>query len=93
MAVALASAASVAASSTRAGAPGNNTNVLALVALQHRQFTGLQSSTLHDAYRRTAAELGVVIQTAERNNDAQEILRDQIETIRAQVSGVSIDEE
>jgi flagellar hook-associated protein 1 FlgK len=93
VAVALASAASVAASSTRAGAPGNNTNALALVALQHRQFTGLQSNTLHDAYRRTAAELGVVIQTAQRNNDAQEILRDQIETIRAQVSGVSIDEE
>jgi flagellar hook-associated protein 1 FlgK len=91
--VALTSAASVAASSTRAGAPGNNTNALALVALQQRQFTSLQSDTLANAYRRTAAELGVKIQTAERNNDAQDILRDQIETIRAQVSGVSIDEE
>jgi flagellar hook-associated protein 1 FlgK len=93
VAVALSSASSVAASSTRAGAPGNNTNALALVAVQHRQFTGLQSNTLDDAYRRTAAELGVKIQTAERNHDAQDILHDQIETIRAQVSGVSIDEE
>jgi flagellar hook-associated protein 1 FlgK len=93
VAVALANPSSVAASSTRAGAPGNNSNILSLVALQHRQFTELQSNTLHDAYRRTAAELGVRIQTAERNNDAQDILRDQIETIRAQVSGVSIDEE
>jgi flagellar hook-associated protein 1 FlgK len=93
VAVALTNAASVAASSTRAGAPGNNTNALALVALQQRQFTSLQSDTLDNAYRRTAAELGVEIQTAERNNDAQDILRDQIETIRAQVSGVSIDEE
>ena len=67
--------------------------MLALVALQDRQFAGLQSNTLHDAYRKTAAELGVRAQTAERNNDAQEILRDQIEAIRAQVSGVSIDEE
>lgn len=92
-AVALTSASSVAASSTRAGAPGNNSNVLALVALQHRQFAGLQANTLHDAYRQTAANLGVMIQTAERNHDAQDILRDQIETIRAQVSGVSIDEE
>lgn len=91
--VALANPSSVSASSTRAGAPGNNTNVLALVALQHRQFTELQSNTLHDAYRRTASELGVLAQTAERNYDAQDILRDQIETIRAQVSGVSIDEE
>ena len=93
LAVALATPSSVAASSTRAGAPGNNSNALALVALQHRQFTELQSNTLHDAYRQTAANLGVVIQSAQRNNDAQEILRDQIETIRAQVSGVSIDEE
>lgn len=93
LAGALANPSSVAASSTRAGSPGNNSNALALVALQHRQFTELQSNTLHDAYRRTAAELGVKIQTAERNNDAQDILRDQIETIRAQVSGVSIDEE
>ncbi len=91
--VALANPSSVAASSTRAGAPGNNANALALVALQGRQFAGLQSNTLHDAYRKTAAELGVRAQTAERNNDAQEILRDQIEAIRAQVSGVSIDEE
>ena len=93
VAVELVSASSVAASSTRAGAPGNNTNALALVALQHRQFAVLEANTLHDAYRRTAAGLGVEIQTAERNNDAQDILRDQIETIRAQVSGVSIDEE
>ena len=81
------------ASSTRAGVPGNNGNILALVALQHRQFTELQSNTLHDAYRQTAANLGVAIQTAERNADAQEILHEQIETIRAQVSGFSIDEE
>lgn len=93
VAVALSSASSVAASSTRAGAPGNNTNALALVALQHRQLTGLQSNTLDDAYRRTAAELGVELQAAERSHDAQDILLDQIEAIRAQVSGVSIDEE
>jgi flagellar hook-associated protein 1 FlgK len=93
MAVALTSPSSVAASSTRAGAPGNNTNALALVALQHRQFTGLQSKTLDDAYRQTAAELGVEIQSAQRSHDAQDILHDQIETLRAQVSGVSIDEE
>lgn len=93
LAVVLTNPSSVAASSTRTGVPGNNANALALVALQHRQFASLGSGTLHDAYRNTAANLGVLAQSADRDNEAQEILRDQIETIRAQVSGVSIDEE
>jgi flagellar hook-associated protein 1 FlgK len=83
----------VAASSTKAGSPGNNVNLLSLVALQHRQFASLDGGTLKDAYRTAAADLGVVAKTAERETDAQEILKDQIETLRAQVSGVSIDEE
>jgi flagellar hook-associated protein 1 len=83
----------VAASSTRAGIPGNNTNMLALVALQHRRFANLGPGSVNDAYRNTAATLGVAVQTADRDLQAQEILRDQVETIRAQVSGVSMDEE
>ncbi len=93
LAVALTDPASVAASSTKAGSPGNNVNLLSMVALQHRQFASLDGGTLKDAYRTAAADLGVVAKTAERETDAQEILKDQIETLRAQVSGVSIDEE
>ncbi len=93
IAVALTNPSSVAASSVRNGIPGNNDNVLLLVALRHRQFASLESGTFHDAYRNTAADLGVLAQTADRDLEAQEILRDQIETLRAQVSGVSIDEE
>jgi flagellar hook-associated protein 1 FlgK len=92
-AVALSDPSGVAASSLRAGVPGNNTNMLALVALQQRSFSNLGPGTLQDAYRNSAATLGVSAQAASRDNDAQEILRDQIETIRAQVSGVSVDEE
>ncbi|MDH4153955.1 MAG: flagellar hook-associated protein FlgK [Nitrospira sp.] len=93
VAVALTDPSTVAASSTKAGPPGNNTNMLALVALQHRQFASLDGGTLKDAYRTAAANLGVAAQTADRETDAQETLKDQIETLRAQVSGVSIDEE
>ena len=93
LAVALTNPASVAASSTRAGIPGNNTNLLSLVALQQRRFASLDDGTLNDAYRAVAAELGVAAQTADREQEAKEILKDQIETLRAQVSGVSIDEE
>jgi flagellar hook-associated protein 1 FlgK len=93
LAVAFTNPASVAASSTRAGIPGNNTNLLSLVALQQRRFASLDDGTLNDAYRAVAAELGVAAQTADREQEAKEILKDQIETLRAQVSGVSIDEE
>lgn len=93
LAVALSVPASVAASSARTGVPGNNANMLALVALQHRRFASLENGTLQDAYRNTAANLGVAAQAADRDKDAQDILRDQIMTLRAQVSGVSIDEE
>ena len=93
LAVALSNPASIAASSTRTGIPGNNANLLSLVALQQHQFASLSNGTLNDAYRNTGANLGVLAQTADRENGAQEILHDQIQTIRAQVSGVSIDEE
>jgi flagellar hook-associated protein 1 FlgK len=93
LAVTLSNPSSIAASSSRTGIPGNNANALALVAIQHVRFASLQNGTLNDAYRNTAANLGVLAQTTDRENDAQEILRDQIESIRAQVSGVSIDEE
>lgn len=92
-AVVLTDPASVAASSIRNGIPGNNRNMLALVELQNRQFANLGPGTLQDAYRNVAADFGVVVQSADRDHLAQEILRDQIDTMRAQVSGVSMDEE
>lgn len=84
---------SVAASSTKAGIPGNNSNLLALVALQHQQFSSLGSGTIQGAYRNATANLGAIAQSADREQGTQEVLRDQIETFRAQVSGVSLDEE
>jgi flagellar hook-associated protein 1 FlgK len=91
--VALTNPSSVAASSTRTGIPGNNTNLLSMVALQQQQFASLDNGTLNDAYRAVAGKLGIAAQTANRENDAKETLKDQIETLRAQVSGVSMDEE
>ena len=91
--VTLTNPASVAASSTRAGIPGNNTNLLSMVALQQQRFASLDDGTLNDAYRAVAGKLGIAAQTADRENDAKETLKDQIETLRAQVSGVSMDEE
>lgn len=93
MSVALTDPSSVAASSSRTGLPGNNDSILQLVALQHTDFSSLNNGTLTDAYRSAAANLGVSAQTADRDLTAQEVLSDQIQTFRAQVSSVSIDEE
>jgi flagellar hook-associated protein 1 FlgK len=93
LSVALSGPLSVAAASTKSGLPGNNDNALALVALQHRQFASLDSGTFLDAYRKQAAGIGVLAQTAGRDLDAQQVLKEQVETLRADVSGVSLDEE
>lgn len=93
LSVALTDPASIAASSSRTGLPGNNDSMLQLVALQHTHFISLNNGTLADSYRSAAAHLGVAAQTADRDLTAQEVLSDQIHTFRAQVSGVSLDEE
>lgn len=93
LSVALTDPATIAASSSRTGLPGNNDTALQLVAMQHTNFASLNNGTLTDAYRSAAANLGVSAQTADRDLTAQEILSDQIQTFRAQVSSVSIDEE
>ncbi|BCA54788.1 First flagellar hook-filament junction protein FlgK [Nitrospira sp. KM1] len=91
--VSLSDPSAVAAASNRAGIPGDNANALALVALQHRQYAALDEGTFNDAYRSMASGLGVQAQSADRDRQAQEVLRDQIQTFRAEVSGVSLDEE
>jgi len=91
--VALSDPSKLALSSTRAGVPGNNQNGLALVALQSTTLTGLNNTTLFDGYRKTATDLGVASQMASQRLDAEEIRHEQLQNFRAQVSGVSLDEE
>ncbi len=91
--VALSDPSKLALSSTRAGIPGNNQNGLALVALQSKTLTGLNNTTLFDGYRKTATDLGVASQVASQRLDAEEIRHEQLQNFRAQVSGVSLDEE
>lgn len=93
IAMSLTSANKVAASSTRAGVPGNNDNLMALVALQTKSIAAIGNATLGDAYRVAATGVGVAAQSAETQLNAQTILNEQLESFRAQSSGVSIDEE
>jgi flagellar hook-associated protein 1 len=93
LAVALSDPSKVALSSTRAGVPGNSQNGLNLVALQSKAIAGLDNTTLIDAYRKTATNLGVASQVAGQRLETVEIRHEQLLNFRAQVSGVSLDEE
>lgn len=89
----LTNASKVAASSTRAGAPGNNDIAMALVALQTKAVSTLGSTTFNDTYRTAATGVGVAAQSASGRLQAQTMLHEQLDSFRAQSSGVSIDEE
>ncbi|TAJ31103.1 MAG: hypothetical protein EPO64_02645, partial [Nitrospirae bacterium] len=93
MAVALTNTDKVAASASQAGLPSDNTNALALVALQSKSLVGLGNTTFTGAYSATATSLGVSANGADRDLKAQQALHDQLQVFRSEVSGVSMDEE
>ena len=83
----------IAASSTAAGVPGNNVNALALANLQTASVAGLGNATFQSYYGAMAGSFGATLQGATRDLQGQEILHDQLLAHRAEVSGVSMDEE
>lgn len=81
---------------------GNNENALALASLRNQKFTfdggGIQKiilngGTFDEFLRAVVGEIGVQTQEAQRQSTNQRILVEQIESRRASVSGVSLDEE
>lgn len=93
LAVSVTSANKIAAASSQGGVPADNSNALALVALQSKSITGLGSATFNGAYRNAATSIGVSAQGADRDLKGQQVLHDQLHVFRAEVSGVSMDEE
>ncbi len=83
----------IAASSTAAGVPGNNANALAVAALQTTALAGLGNATFHDYYSAMAGSFGSTLKGAQDDLQGQELLHGQLESHRAEVSGVSMDEE
>jgi flagellar hook-associated protein 1 FlgK len=83
----------IAASSTAAGVPGNNVNALALANLQTTSVAGLGNTTFQSYYSAMAGSFGATLQGATRDLQGQEIFHDQLQAHRAEVSGVSMDEE
>ncbi|MFQ5596600.1 MAG: flagellar hook-associated protein FlgK [Nitrospiria bacterium] len=83
----------VAASSTLAGIPGDNGNALLLSGIQDRQITALSSSSLQGYYSAFMGRIGVRSQATQRNAAVEEAIRSQLQNLREEVSGVSLDEE
>ncbi len=83
----------IAASSTAAGVPGNNVNALAIGDLQNTRLAALGNATFQEYYSAAAGDFGSAMQGAERDLSAQEMVQEQLQAHRAEISGVSLDEE
>ena len=93
IAVSLANARQIAASSTATGVPGNNANALALAGLRNTAFASFGNVTFQEYYSAIAGSFGSTVQGVEGNLRVQQILHDQLTSQRASISGVSMDEE
>lgn len=93
MQVALTDSQKIAASSTAAGVPGNNGTALAIGDLQHSSLAALGNTTFQGYYSAAAGNFGATLQGAERDLSAQEMVQEQLDAHRAEISGVSLDEE
>ena len=83
----------IAASSTSAGIPGNNSQAIAIANLQHALSMNNNSSSFGDYYNALVSEVGADIQTADAYFSHQSAMVLQLENRRESISGVSLDEE
>lgn len=74
-----------------AGAPGGNGNALALAALANAPVAN--GYTFGQAYGNIGAQVGSDLSTAQNNSTTDQALLSQAESMRQQVSGVSLDNE
>ena len=78
---------------SNAGGTGDNSNALALAAIQSQQLLDGATLTLDSAYGSLVSQVGSQTQQAAINRDAQSLLLEQSEQARYAVSGVNLDEE
>ena len=91
--VALADPQKVAAAAAQTGLPYDNTNALAMTALQNKSMTTLGGTTANTYYNTLASTVGSNAQTNKQSLSAQEAVQNQLDNLRGQTSGVSTDEE
>jgi flagellar hook-associated protein 1 len=86
----------IAASSTAAGAPGDSTNMIAMIAIRAAASPSgstLGGKTFDDYYAGMVSGMGLSAQTATTDSTNAATVVDTLSNQRSQVSGVSLDEE
>jgi len=83
----------IAASSTGAGIPGNNSQAIAIANLQHALTMNGNSSTFEGYYNSLVSKVGGNLQSAAAYFNHQSDMVVQLENRRESISGVSLDEE
>lgn len=81
----------IAASGT--GAPGDNSNSIAIVNLQNGLLMSGGTATYDDFYNSLVSDVGIDAQSAQMNYDHQTAMALSLDNYRESISGVSLDEE
>ncbi len=93
MALSLSNADQVAAAATAAGAPGDNSNANLMAAIQDQSISSLSGNTFQAFYGGFVGDVGTNAQTAQRGLTVETQIRSQLQSMRQETSGVSLDEE
>jgi flagellar hook-associated protein 1 FlgK len=81
----------IAASGT--GAPGDNSNAIAIANLQSSLLMSGGTATYDDFYNSLVSDVGIAVQSAQVNYDHQTDMVSSLDNYRDSISGVSLDEE
>ncbi len=73
--------------------PQNNRNAISLSLLQGTDFAALGPATFQDFYESLVSTIGVQSQAAGFNLSAENVVQTQIEDMKAEISGVSLEQE
>lgn len=91
MGVAISNTNRVAAASSAATLPGDNTNALAMAGIKNSPL--LNGATINQYFNALVADIGVVTSSAASNADAQGKVVEELQLAKDSLSGVSLEEE
>ncbi|NNF99242.1 MAG: flagellar hook-associated protein FlgK [Desulfobacteraceae bacterium] len=83
----------IAAASTAAGAPGDDTNAIDIANLRHGLNMAANTTTYDDYYNSLVSLVGADTRDAELTKNHEESMMAHLENYREEISGVSLDEE
>ncbi len=83
----------IAASGTIAGAPGDNSNAIAIAELQNALMMDDNTTTFDNYYNSMVSDVGTKVRDAGMNHDHHTAMVSHLENYRDSISGVSLDEE